>query len=113
MLGYTGAATLIGVIKNIDNWPDDRSLKKACNVYPISLQSGKSHPKSEPGKEGDRICRGTLTRTVMACVSPLAHENDMRDYYLRLTHRGKPKMKALVSTAGKTVEIIYYCLKND
>ena len=36
--------------------------------------------------------------------------NDFKDYYLRQVPRGKPRLKAVVSTMGKLAEIIYHCL---
>ncbi len=38
-------------------------------------------------------------------------DSDFKDYYLRQVARGKPRMKALVSTMGKLAEIIYHCLQ--
>ena len=45
------------------------------------------------------------------CARTRARESDFKDYYLAQVARGKPRLKALVNTAGKLAEIIYHCLK--
>jgi len=110
MLGHVAAATLISIIKDIKRWPSDRKLKKALGVYPVLSQSGKVQRRGRQGKEGDRHARSVLFQVVMTCITPSAPPNDFRDYYLRQLSRGKPKMKAMMATAGKLTEIIYRCL---
>ncbi len=110
-LGEVAAATLIGIIKNIDNWPNKKKLKKAFGVYSISTQSGNTY-RTKQGKEGSRHGRRVLFLICLGCISRTAPENDFRDFYLKQVSHGKIKMKALVSTMGKLAEIIYHCLKN-
>ena len=47
----------------------------------------------------------------MGCVKINTPENDLKDHYMRQVARGKPRLKALVSTMGKLAEIVYHCLK--
>ena len=105
------AATIIGLVKDIERWPNKKKLKKAFGVYPVTSQSGASTYKSKQGKEGSRHARRALFLVCFTCVTPQARDNDFKDYYLRQVMRGKPRLKALVSTMGKLAEIIYHCLK--
>lgn len=110
-LGEIAAATIIGVIKEIDRWPDKKKFKKALGVYNSLTQSGTVPGRTKQGKEGSRHARRVLFQVCFGCVRANAHDNDFRDYYHRHVARGKPRIKALVSTMGKLAEIIYHCLK--
>ena len=110
-LGAIAAATIIGIIKNIERWPDKKKFKKALGVYNSLTQSGGSSGRTRQGREGSRHGRRVLFQVCFGCIRTNAHDNDFKDYYLRQVARGKPKMKALVSTMGKLAEIIYHCLK--
>lgn len=110
-LGETAAATIIGVIKDIDRWPNKKKLKKALGVYARQSQSGNTPVKHKQGKEGSREARRALFLVVFGCISPKAPPNDFQDYYLRQVARGKPKLKAIVATMGKLAELIYHCVK--
>ncbi|GAH18650.1 unnamed protein product, partial [marine sediment metagenome] len=110
-LGEIAAATIIGTIKDIERWPDKKKFKKALGVYSSLTQSGGGPGHTKQGKEGSRHGRRVLFQVCFGCIGTKAHDNDCRDYYLRQVARGKPRIKALVSTMGKLAEIIYHCLK--
>jgi hypothetical protein len=80
-------------------------------VYSVSKQSGESVSVGKLGTEGSRHGRRVLFQVVFGFACRNASKNDFKDYYLRqIQDAGKPKMKAIVSTMGKLVEIIYHCL---
>jgi len=54
-LGAVGAATLIGMIKDIDQWASRKCLRQALGVCPTIAESGKGAGQSVMGEEG--ICR--------------------------------------------------------
>ena len=110
-LGEIAAATIIGIIKNIERWPDKKKFKKSLGVYNSLTQSGTGIGRSRQGKEGSKNGRRVLFQVCLGCIRTKAPDNDFRDYYLRQVARGKPRIKALVSTMGKLAEIIYHCLK--
>ena len=110
-LGAIAAATIIGIIKNIERWPDKKKFKKALGVYSSLTQSGVSSGRTRQGREGSRHGRRVLFQICFGCIRTNVQDNDFKDYYLRQVARGKPRMKALVSTMGKLAEIIYHCLK--
>ncbi len=110
-LGAIAAATIIGIIKNIERWPDNKKFKKALGVYSSLTQSGGSSGRTKRGREGSRHGRRVLFQVCFGCIRTSVQDNDFKDYYLRQVARGKPRMKALVSTMGKLAEIIYHCLK--
>ena len=62
------------------------------------------------GKEAARFS-GWLVEAVPGSGNTPRHRIPQLDSLARHVARGKPKMKALVSTMGKLAEIIYHCLK--
>jgi len=110
-VGEVIAATIIGVIGDINRWPDKKKFKKALGVYSKLTQSGATPAKTRRGREGSRHGRRVLFQACFGCARTRARESDFKDYYLRQVARGKPRIKALVSTMGKLAEIIYHCLK--
>lgn len=110
-MGKINTATIMSVIKDIERWPDKKKLKKALGVYCNTWQSGGKQGKYRMGREGNREARRALFLVCFGCIRRSMPDNDFRDYYLRQVLRGKPKLKALVSTMGKLAEIIYHCLK--
>ncbi len=110
-LGEIAAATIIGVVKDIKRWPNKKKFKKALGVYSTLRQSGISPGKGRQGREGSRHARRVLFQVCFGCIRTNAPSNDFTDYYLRQVARGKPRLKAVVSTMGKLAEIIYHCLK--
>ena len=110
--GPIAAATVIGIVRDINWWSDKRKLKKAMGVYSTLKQSGESAGKGRLGKEGSRHARRALWQVVFRCIQDRVPNNDFRDYYLRQVKQGKPKMKAVVATMGKLAEIIYHCLQS-
>jgi transposase len=110
-LGEVIAATIIGVVRDINRWPDKKKFKKGLGVYSNLAQSGTAPARTKRGREGSRHGRRALFLVCFGCAATKARENDFKDYYLARVARGKPRIKALVSTAGKLAEIIYHCLK--
>jgi len=110
-LGEIAAATIVSVIKDTERWPNKKKFKKALGVYSTSTQSGSGSGRNRQGKEGSRHGRRVLFQVCLCCITTKAPDNDFRDFYLKQVGRGKPKIKALVSTMGKLAEIVYHCLK--
>jgi len=109
--GEVIAATIIGIIKNMDRWPNKKKFEKALGVYSSLRQSGASKGRTRQGKEGSRHGRRVLFQACLGCIRTNVPDDDFKDYYTRQVLQGKPKMKALVSTMGKLAEIVYHCLK--
>ena len=109
--GSTAAATIISVVGDINRWPNKKKLKKALGVYSTLRQSGTSVGSGRMGKEGSRHSRRALFQVIFRCIRNDIPDNDFKDYYLRQVARGKLRIKAVVSTMGKLVEIIYHCLR--
>ncbi len=109
--GVITAATIIGVLRDIDRWSNKKKLKKAFGVYGTIKESGTTTIIRKQGREGNKDARRALFQLVSRCIQKDAPENDFRDYYARQVRRGKPKLKAIISTAGKLAEIVYHCLK--
>lgn len=110
-IGGVISATLIGIIKDINYWPDKRNLKKMLGVYGREYISGASPQKRRPGKGGNRIGKKVLFQACKACLRKNVAPNDFRDYYERQLKHNKVPFKAIASTCGKMAEIVYHCLK--
>ena len=82
-IGGVISATLIGIIKDINYWPDKRNLKKMLGVYGREYISGASPQKRRPGKGGNRIGKKVLFQACKACLRKNVAPNDFRDYYER------------------------------
>ncbi len=110
-VGDITAATIIGIIKDMERWPDKKKFKKALGVYGTLIQSGANRNRTRQGKEGSKHGRRVLFQICFGCVRKNVRDNDFRDYYYRQVAQGKVRIKALCSTMGKLAEIIYHCLK--
>ncbi len=67
-IGEIAAATIIGIIKDIERWPDKKKFKKALGVYSSLTQSGASSGRGRPGKEGSRHGRRVLFQVCFGCI---------------------------------------------
>jgi transposase len=110
-MGAVRAATLIGVIKNIDQWNSKKCLRKALGVYPTVAKSGKRVGQSVMGKEGSAEARRVLWQMILGSISSKAKPNRFRDYYQMKVTKGMKRKRAVVATMGKACELIYHCLK--
>lgn len=110
-IGEIIAATLIGIIKDINYWPTDKTLKKALGVYGREYISGASPPVRRPGKSGSREGKTALFQACIGCTRKNTSPNDFKDYYERQLSHHKIWIKAMANTTGKMAEIIYHCLK--
>ena len=109
-VGETIAATLIGTIKDINLWPNKKKLKKALGVYGTEHISAGSGYKKQ-GKGGSRSAKRVLYQACLGCLHKSAKPNDFRDYCEKQLSQNKIWIKAITSTTGKMVEIMYHCLK--
>jgi transposase len=110
-IGEVISATLIGIIKDINHWPSKNKLKKALGVYGREYISGAGQTIKRPGKGGSRDGKRVLFQACFSCIRKSAPPNDFKDYYEKQRSHGKIFVKAISSTTGKMVEIIYHCLK--
>ncbi len=81
-----------------------RGWRPSFYYVPLSFGRGRM------GKEGSRYGRRILFQVVFRCIRRTTPDNDFKDYYVRQVARGKPRLKAVVSTMGKLAEVIYHCL---
>ncbi len=112
-VGEITAATIIGIIQDVKKYSSKKKFRKALGFYAILTQSGSGKAYSHAGKGGNREGRKILFLVCIRCISPKSPTNDFKDYYVRQVALGKPKIKALMATAGKLAEILYHCLLNQ
>ena len=110
-VGDVIAATLIGIVKDISYWPNDKTLKKVLGVYGREYISGASPPVRRPGKSGNRAGKVALFQACIGCIKKTSPNNDFKDYYERQISHNKIWIQAMANTSGKMAEIMYHCLK--
>ena len=85
-VGPLTAATLIAYLPELGRW-DGRVLTSLVGLAPWSRDGGKKR-----GNRSIRGGRGTVRRALCVCAwVVLRIEGDLRDFYLRLRERGKPR----------------------
>jgi len=49
---------------------------------------------------------------VIQAIREKSNHRKVKDYYLRQVEKSGSKKKAIIKTAGKVIEWVYYCLKH-
>ncbi|SNZ16827.1 IS110 family transposase [Hydrogenobacter hydrogenophilus] len=102
------AGYLIATYGDITRFKNVKKFKKYMGLANAPAQSGKS--EKERRTYNNKHIRKIL---YMYVVQNLRHENEVKRYYEKLIERGvKKKKKAIMKTASKVLEWIYYALKN-
>lgn len=109
------AATLIGVIGDVERFPSYREFKCYLGFTPTGKSSGTSVDKKSLSYDGVRDTRRVLFQMTLVLLSPNVKPNPFREVFVRLTQRAAPmpKMKAIGHICGRISQILYSCLKND
>ena len=71
-------AALIGIIKDINYWPTDKTLKKALGVYGREYISGASPPVRRPGKSGSLEAKVALFQACIGCTKKMLFQTISR-----------------------------------
>lgn len=104
------AATLIGVIGDVDRFENVRQFTKYLGFSPKGEKSGTSVDKRRLDMSGVRDSRRVLFQMALVMLLPKVH-NVFKAYYERLVARGMPKMRALGHVCGKISHVIYAMLR--
>jgi transposase len=107
------AATLIGVIGDIDRFTNYKQFKRYCGFTAENKQSGISVKGSHLSYQGTRQSRRVLFQMVLTLLTPNVQANPFKEHYNRLVARNMPKLKAMGHVAGKLSQVIYGCLKTN
>ena len=109
-----GINTAIDMIVYTNEFKSINSPKKfACysGVAPFETSSGKSIHKSKrishfANKNSKRLLH-------MAAMSAIIMKGELRDYYLKKTENGKPKMVVLNAVRNKLIQRVFACVNNN
>jgi transposase len=100
-IGILTAATLIAELPELGQY-NSKSLTALVGLAPWSKDSGKQH-----GYRSIRGGRANIRKALyMAALSTIRREGQMRHFYLRLRHRGKPGKVAIVAVMRKMLLVI-------
>lgn len=117
-IGIITAAYILGVIDNIDDFENSKSLCSYFGIVPATrISSGDPVPSKKFGRfktgritrVGDRRARSNLTM----CVNRvMANNESLKEFYNRIKAR-KGYRKARTATARKLLTFIYFALKSE
>ncbi len=107
-VGLITTATLISELPEL-GIPSRGKIAKLVGVAPMAKQSGQSD-----GKRQVRGGRVTVRRVLyMAALVAVQVNPVMREYYLRLLKKGKPKKLALIACMRKLLLILHVLVKRE
>jgi len=114
-IGVYSALVIFSEIGNIERFNTEEKLFSYSGLIPSVNQSGNHRYYGRITKQGSKNLRWILTENVRVHLN-WARANDVETkllkYYLRLCKKGKPKNKAVIATARKLLQVIYWMLKN-
>lgn len=105
-----GCNTIIMLLATIGNINDFASYKQLCSylgLVPIVRNSNETVKHGGISKKGNASLRGNLIQCAMVAVTK---NNKLNDFYQKL-RTTKGHGKAIVATARKLVQLIYFTLK--
>ena len=90
-------------------FPTKKKLNSYFGVIPSVRQSNNKVYYGRITKRGSRMVRATLVQCTLSAIN---HNQILKPFYLKLKAR-KGSGKAIVATARKLLELIYYTLSNN
>ena len=95
-IGPLTAATLVAHLPELGHW-DSKALTSLVGLAPWSRDSGKKR-----GHRAIRGGRGLVRRALYMCAwAVILHDSEVRRFYDRIRHRGKPGNVAVVAVMRK------------
>lgn len=108
-IGDISSTVLLSVIGDVKDFPDKKKLSSYFGIVPRVRQSNEMNHHGRITKQGSRIGRSTLVQCTLIAIR---YNPRLREFYLRLKAK-KGSGKAIIATARKFLEIIYFTLAND
>lgn len=109
-----GAVTAVNILVCTHGFQKIESPKEfACygGVAPFEVSSGKQIYKQR--KVSHMANKNTKRLLHMAAMSAIQVPGELRDYYIRKTENGKPKLIALNAVRNKLIHRVFACVKRN
>jgi transposase len=104
-LGIISVTSLVAEIGDIHKFSSPKKLVAHLGVCPKESQSGKyRNPNPRMSKMGNSRVRAVLYR---ACISAIRFNPVIREFYLRLLAKGKPKKLAICACMRKMIHLFW------
>ena len=104
-LGIISVTSLVAEIGDIHKFSSPKKLVAHLGVCPKESQSGKyRNPNPRMSKMGNSRVRAVLYR---ACISAIRFNPVIREFYLRLLAKGKPKKLAICACMRKMIYLFW------
>ncbi len=107
----TTIAYFISVYVDIGRFKDVKAFKSYMGLGLRIYQSGKKE-KNVVNSYSNKYIRKLLYMYVVQAVREKSNHRRVKEYYLRQVEKSGSKKKAIIKTAGKVTEWVYYCLKH-
>jgi len=104
-------AYFISVYVDVERFKDVKAFKSYMGLGLRIYQSGKKE-KNVVNSYTNKYIRKLLYMYVIQAVRERSNHRRVKDYYLRQVEKSGSKKKAIIKTAGKVTEWVYYCLKH-
>lgn len=108
-VGYYTALVMVAEICDVGRFSNSHKLVSYSGMAPSTYSSGGKTRHGRITKHGSRYLRWVLVEAVQ-CQKRLKSENDIMDFYWRISNRRGPQ-KATVAAAAKLLRTIYWMLK--
>ncbi|MBC8383778.1 MAG: IS110 family transposase [Candidatus Cloacimonetes bacterium] len=108
-IGDVTAAIFTSGIGNIDDFEDKKNLNSYFGMIPSVRQSNNTIHYGRITKKGNRMVRAALVQCTLGMIS---HNPILKEFYQRIK-RQKGSGKAIIATARKLLEFIYFTLSNN
>lgn len=108
-IGDLSSTVLLSVIGDVKDFPDRKKLSSYFGIVPRVHQSNETERHGRITKQGSRIGRTTLVQCTLIAIR---YHPRLQEFYLRLKAK-KGSGKAIIATARKLLEMIYFTLVND
>lgn len=108
-----GDISAIVLLHHFTKYPNtnQKEIVSLSGLDPISKSSGTSiHGKAKISKAGSKLCRSTL---FMAVLSAVRFNEELKEYYEHLKHRGKHTTVAQIAVMRKIIVIAHSLYKNN
>jgi transposase len=107
----TTTAYFISVYVDVERFKDVKAFKSYMGLGLRIYQSGKKE-KNVVNSYTNKYIRKLLYMYVIQAIREKSNHRKVKDYYLRQVEKSGSKKKAIIKTAGKVIEWVYYCLKH-
>jgi transposase len=108
-IGARGAAILLGVIGEVEDFADEAKLAAYFGIVPRVASSNETVVHGRITKRGSKLGRTTLVQCTLVAKK---YSPYLRQYYERIKAK-RGSGKAIIATARKFLGIIYRTLRND